>query len=83
MSVVYAYHFILLHQLRHLPNQETQQKLIIPYFLLQSLKYMSLKVHRGKQEFLAHHGLIKMKISDALRSLRKRILWEYFINMDT
>jgi hypothetical protein len=43
---------------------------------------MSLKVQRGKQEFLAHHGLIKMIVSDALRSLRHIILWEYFINMD-
>jgi hypothetical protein len=43
---------------------------------------MSLKVQRGKQEFLAHHGLIKLIVSDALRSLRNKILWEYFINMD-
>jgi hypothetical protein len=49
MSVVYSYHFILLHQLRHLPNQELLMNLSIPYFLLQSLKEMSLKVQRGKQ----------------------------------
>jgi hypothetical protein len=42
---------------------------------------MSLKVQRGKQEFLEHHGLIKMIVFDALRSLKHRILWSYFINM--
>jgi hypothetical protein len=41
MSVVYAYHFILLHQLRHLPNQEPHLNMSIPHFLLQSLKEMS------------------------------------------
>jgi hypothetical protein len=55
--------------------------LSVPYFLLQSLKEMSLKVQRGKQEFLPHQGLIKMLVSNALRILKHRILWEYFINM--
>jgi hypothetical protein len=82
MSVVYSYHFRLLHQLRHLSNQEPHKNLSIPYFLLQSLKEMSLKVQKGKQDFLAHHGLIKLIVSDALRSLKHNILWEYFINMD-
>jgi hypothetical protein len=82
MSVVYAYHFRLLHQLRHLSNQEPHKNLSIPYFLLQSLKEMSLKVKKGKQEFLAHHGLIKLIVSYSLRSLKHKILWEDFINMD-
>ena len=82
MSVVYAYHFILLHQLRHLPNQEPCQNLSTPCFLLQSLKEMSLKVQIVKQEFLAHHGFIKLIVSYDLRSLRKIILWAHFINMD-
>jgi hypothetical protein len=56
--------------------------LSIPYFLLQSLKEMSLKVQKGKHEFLAHHGLIKLIVSDSLRSLKHIILWEDFINMD-
>jgi hypothetical protein len=43
---------------------------------------MSLKVQKGKQEFLAHHGLIKLIVSDSLRQLKHIILWEDFINMD-
>jgi hypothetical protein len=30
MNVVYAYHFILLHQLRHLSHQQPKNNLIIP-----------------------------------------------------
>jgi hypothetical protein len=48
MSVVYAYHFILLHQLRHLPNQEAHQNLSIPYFLLHcdlKTRTLALKTH--------------------------------------
>jgi hypothetical protein len=83
MSVVYAYHFRLLHQLRHFPNQEPDKSLSLPYFLLQSLKEMSTKVKKGKQEFLAHHGLIKLIVFRyALRSLKHIILWEDFVDMD-
>jgi hypothetical protein len=38
MSVVYAYHFILLDQLRYLSHQQPEKSLNIPYFFLQSLK---------------------------------------------
>jgi hypothetical protein len=43
---------------------------------------MSLKVQKGKHDFLAHHGLIKLIDSYSLEKLKNRILWEYFINMD-
>ena len=43
---------------------------------------MSLKVQRGKKEFIAHPGLIKLIVSYSLRSLKHRIIWAYFINMD-
>jgi hypothetical protein len=66
MSVIHAYHFRLLHWLRHIPNNEPQQSLSIPYFLLQSLKEMSLKVYKGKHEFVAHRGLIKSIFSYSL-----------------
>jgi hypothetical protein len=82
MCVVYSYHLRLLHQLRHLPNQEAHQNLSICYFLLQSLMEMSLKVQKEKNYFLAHHGLIKLIISYSLRQLKHKILWEDFINMD-
>jgi hypothetical protein len=44
---------------------------------------MSLKVQRGKHEFLAHDGVINMVVSYALRRLKHRIIWVDFINMDT
>jgi hypothetical protein len=43
---------------------------------------MSLKVKKGKHEFLAYDGLIKLIVSDALGSLKHKILWVYLINMD-
>ena len=63
MSVVYAYRFRILHHLMHFPNQEASKNLSIPYFLLQSLKEMSLKVKKGKNELLAQHGIIKLIVS--------------------
>jgi hypothetical protein len=82
MSVVYAYHFKLLHQLRHCYNQEPARNLSLPYFLLQSLKEMSTKVKKGKHEFLVHHGLIKMMVSDVLRNMKQKFLWVDFVDMD-
>jgi hypothetical protein len=38
LSVVYSYHFIFLHQLRHLFHQNPKENLIIPYFILQLLE---------------------------------------------
>jgi hypothetical protein len=67
MSVVYAYHFRLIHQLRHCYNQEPTNNLSLPYFLLLSLKEMSTKVKKGKHEFLAYHGLINFMVLDVLR----------------
>jgi len=43
---------------------------------------MSLKLQRAKQEFLAHHSLIKLIVYDALRSLKHRVMWVDFINME-
>ena len=43
---------------------------------------MSLKVQKGKHEFLAHNGLIKLIVSDSLRQLKHIILFAYFINID-
>jgi hypothetical protein len=80
--VVYSYQFRLFHQLRHYYNQEPTNNLSLPYFLLQSLKEMSAKVKRGKHEFLAHHGLIKLIVSYAMRNMKHRILWVDFLDMD-
>jgi hypothetical protein len=43
---------------------------------------MRLKIQKGKMEFLAHHGLIKLIVLYSLIKLKHRILWEDFINMD-
>jgi len=82
MSVVCAYHFKLLHQLKYFSNQEPDSSLSLLYLLLQSLKEMSTKVKKGKFDLLAHHGLIHLMVSDALRNLKHIILWEYFVDMD-
>jgi hypothetical protein len=43
---------------------------------------MNLKVHKGIQAFLTHHGLIKLIVSYSLKKLKHTILWTDFINMD-
>lgn len=43
-NVVYGYHFKLLQELRFGANTPPQNRLSIPYFLLQSLIYMIIKV---------------------------------------
>jgi hypothetical protein len=82
MSMVYDYHFGILHRLRHCYSKEPTNSLILPYFLLQSLKEMGTKVKRGKHEFLAHHRLIKKTISNALGNLKHRVPWVDFSDMD-
>lgn len=36
----------------------------------------------GKQQQLAHHGLIKLIVKDALNRLRVLVLWSTFKDMD-
>lgn len=44
---------------------------------------MKLKVQEGKhQQLMAHHGLIKLILEDALSQLRVPILWSTFKDMD-
>jgi hypothetical protein len=43
---------------------------------------MSTKVKRGKQEFLVHHGLIKLIVSNSLRKLRHRDPCVDFVDME-
>ena len=58
-------------------------RLSIPYFLLQSLVDTSIKVQEGNHQQLAHHGLIRIIIEDALHNLRNPIQWEIFKDMQT
>jgi len=69
MSVVYAYHFRLLHELRFQAELPLSQRLSVSYFLLQSIRDMSQKVREGKHQYLGHPVLIKLVVVDALRKL--------------
>ena len=42
---------------------------------------MSIKVQEGKHQQLAHHGLIKLILEDALHNLRISIAWSKFADM--
>ena len=74
-NVVYGYHFRILQELRFGADTPPQNKLSIPYFLLQSTIDMSIKVQEGNHQKLAHHGLIRLIIEDALQNLRLPITW--------
>lgn len=71
LSVVYGYQFRLLHELTFGDDLPTNQRLNVPYFLLQSIIDMSQKVQEGKHHKLAHHGLIKLIMEDAFVEVSK------------
>lgn len=58
-----------------------EQKLSIPYFLLQSLIECATKLREGTPDQLAHHGLIKLLVEDALHTYTVPLSWEIFRNM--
>ena len=80
-SVVYGYHFRILEELIFGVETLPHQRLNIPYFLLQSLIDSSIKVKEGNSQQLAHHGLIRIVIEDALQNLRTLITWSTFRDM--
>jgi len=82
LSVVYAYHFRLLHELKFQVEFPLAQRIVVPYIFLQSIRDMSQKVREGKHQHLGHHGLIKMIVVDALSKLIIPVLWSKFIDMD-
>jgi len=43
--------------------------LSIPFFLLQSLNEMSAKVKEGKHNYLSHHILVKLYVTDELKDI--------------
>ena len=77
-SFVYGYHFRILEELRYGVETPVHQRLSIPYFLLQSIIDSSNKVKEGNSQQLAHHGLIRILIEDALQNLRIPIAWLVF-----
>ena len=80
-SNVYGYHFRLLTKLRHKMDLPTEQKLRIPYFLLQSLIECGIKLKEETPEQLAHYGLINLLVEDALQTYTVPLSWEIFYNM--
>ena len=82
LSIVYGYQFRLLHELRFGEEIPIDRRLTIPYFLLQSIIDMSLKIQEGKHQQLAHHRLIKLIVEDALSQIRIPIKWSTFRDMD-
>ena len=60
--MVYAYHFIILHQVIEMGHQPPYQRLCISHFLLHSLFEMGERVKSGKLDVVAHHVLIKLII---------------------
>lgn len=80
-SIAYGYHFWLLIELRHQMDLPSKQKLSIPYFLLQSMIECATKLREGTPDQLAHHGLIKLLVEDALHTYIVPLSWEIFRNM--
>lgn len=78
---MYGYHFRLLTELRHQIDLPVENKLSIPYFLLQSLIECATKLKEGIPDQVAHHGLIKLLVEDALYSYKVPLSWEAFKNL--
>lgn len=57
------------------------QKLSVPYFLLQSFIESSIKLKVGVLDQLAHRGLVKLLVEDALQTFTIPIAWEIFRKM--
>ena len=71
----------MLEELRFGVETLVHQRLNIPYFLMQSLIDSSSKVKEGNSQHLAHHGLIRILIKDALQSLSIPTTWLVFRNL--
>ena len=59
----------------------TERKLSIPYFLLQSMTECATKLREGTPDQVAHHGLIKLLVEDALHTYKVPLSWEAFWNL--
>lgn len=62
-------------------NLPAYRKLSISYFLLKSLIESNTKLKAGVLDQLAHHGLIKLLVEDALHTYTIPIAWEIFRNI--
>ena len=59
----------------------SENKLSIPYFLLQSMTECATKLREGTPDQVAHHGLIKLLVEDALHTYTVPLSWEAFRNL--
>ena len=82
-SIIYGYHFRLLHELRYGMDLPPAKKLSIPYFLIESLSECGTNLNAGVPNQLAHHGLIKLLVEAALHTYIVPIAWEIFKNMSS
>ena len=80
-NIIYGHHFRLLYELRYERDLPPARKMSIPYFLIQSLIECGTKLNAGVPDQLAHHGLIKLLVEDALHTYTIPISWEIFRNM--
>ena len=58
-----------------------ENKLSLPYFLLQPLIECATKLKEGTPDQVAHHGLIKLLVEDALHTYKVPLSWEAFRNL--
>jgi len=72
-SIIYGYHFRLLHELRYGIDLHASRKLSLPYFLLESLIECGTKLNAGVPDQLVHHGLTP--------HIHHPYSWEIFKNM--
>lgn len=82
LSILYAYHFRLLHDLRFKAEFPIPQRLSVPHFLLLYIIEMSQKVREGRHQHIAYHGLIKLIFMDSINHLGFLVLWNDFVYMD-
>lgn len=77
-NIVYVYHFRMIKELIFGVETPVHQRFSIPYFLMQSLMDSSNKVKKGNSQPLAHHGLIRILIENALLNPSIPITWIAF-----
>ena len=58
-----------------------ENKLSLPYFLLQSLIECATKLKEGIPNQVAHHELIKLLVEDVLHTYKVPLSWEDFRNL--
>ena len=59
----------------------SENKFSIPYFLLQSMTECATKLKEDTPDQVAHHGLIKLLVEDALHTYTVPLSWEAFRNL--